>query len=386
MRKTICAGVFLLLSLFFLTGCHLPTIVTPQKGERQWTVMVYMAADNDLQVEAFQDLNSMELVGSTEDVAVVVELDTGAGASRYLVTKDGNPSVLASLILEDLGRVDSGSVEELVSFLHFAREKYPAQHYALVLWNHGSGVKGKTRDISFDFSSRRSLTIPELRFALALSGGNIDLLGMDACLMQMIEVAYEVKDYARILVASQENVPGAGWDYETVLSALARNPALSPESLARIVVSSYIDYYRRSGVPGKYTLSAVDLSCIPGLVQTVDDLAGEILADTRTPPQLYLALGDSVTFFGDPDFVDLGDFARLLSLDWRVAPQVQEKARAVQERLTRCVLAFENIGVVESTGISIYFPYTAYERKYDALQFASATRWDDLVQYLMRWR
>ncbi|MGQ9623379.1 MAG: clostripain-related cysteine peptidase [Candidatus Caldatribacteriaceae bacterium] len=389
MRKTVFTGVLLLFFLF--EGCQLPTTVTPPKAERQWTVMIYMAADNDLQAEALEDLESMELVGSTEDVAVLVELDTGAGTLRYLVTRDENPLVLASPVLENLGRVNSGSAEALSAFIRFAWERYPANHYALVLWNHGSGVKGTTKDISFDFTARDSLTLPELSFALTqgLSGKKLDLLGMDACLMQMIEVAYEVKDCARVLVASQENVPGAGWDYESLLSALSQNPFLSPEALPRVIVSSYIDFYRQSGIPGQYTgqytLSAVDLSGISELARYVDDLAGEILSDS-TSPWMYLTLRDSAVYFGDPDFIDLGDFVRLLSLDPRVPQGVREKARLVLGELGECVLSSESIGIIGTTGLSIYFPYAVYEWKYNTLRFAFDTRWDDLIRYLMQWR
>ena len=46
--------------------------------------------------------------------------------------------------------------------------------------------------------------------AQALAGKRIDLLGMDACLMSMFEVAYQVKDQASYLVGSQEVEPMAG--------------------------------------------------------------------------------------------------------------------------------------------------------------------------------
>ncbi len=377
--------VFALGFLFaFLSGCSLPVGGELPQGGRAWTFMVYMAADNDLAQEAVKDLQSMERVGSTDEVAIVVELDAPSGATRYFVGRGG------SVALEYLGAVDSGNPGTLLNFIRFARERYPARHYALVLWNHGSGVKGRERDIAFDFTTQSAITLPGLRNALALSGVHFDLLGMDACFMQMVEVAYEVRNYARVLVSSQENVPGEGWDYETVLWALTQNPGMSAFELAQRVVASYIEYYKKSGAPGRYTLSAVDLSRIGNLAGALDALALAILNDTQTPPWVYLALGDSALYFGDPDFVDLGDFMRLLALDLRVRFDVREKANAVLSALGACVFASQSLGIgsgiIETSGLSIYFPYTAYVRKYEDLAFASATRWDELVRYLTQWR
>lgn len=386
--KIVLIGAMLVLLLF--AGCQFPSGGVLPEGGRQWTVMVYMAADNDLAGEAWKDLNSMELAGSSDAVALVVELDTPSGAWRYYVTKDTDPNGITSPVLESLGNADSGSSETLLEFIRFTRERYPAKHYTLILWNHGSGVKGTSKDIAFDFTTRRAITLPELRLSLASSGVHFDLLGMDACFMQMVEVAYEVRNSARILVSSQENIPGEGWDYETVLRALVQNPTIDAERLAQLIVESYIAYYQRIGMSGKYTLSAVDLSRVEELVQAIDALAATMLGDSRTPPRVYVALGDSAFYFGDPDFVDLGDFMEFLAFDPRVSFEVREKAAVVLDKLGECVLISGNASVISSgvraSGLSIYFPYTVYMRKYGMLEFASATYWDELVQYLIQWR
>jgi hypothetical protein len=249
-------------------------------------------------------------------------------------------------------------------------------------------VKATTKDIAFDFTTQRAIALPELRSALARSGMFFDFLGMDACLMQMVEVAYEVRHNARVLVASQENVPGEGWDYETVFRELTRNPSMDAITLARIVVESYAAYYGQRGIPGRYTLSAVDLSRVSGLASAIDALALAILNDFRTPPWVYVALGDSALYFGDPDFVDLGDFMELLLAYPGISPGVQERAQVVLGELRRCVLYAQSVGsdIIGTSGLSIYFPYTEYVRKYESLEFASATSWDELVRYLIPWR
>jgi hypothetical protein len=378
-------GVFFLGALF-LAGCNQPTIPSaPGKGG-DWTVMVFMNGDNDLEQDAWQDLNSMEMVGSTEKVKIVVQMDTPReGTRRYFVRQDNDPSQVTSPVLEDLGRVDMGDYRNLIDFVRFCVENYPSSRYALVLWNHGGGFR--KRDISFDFSTGNAITIPQLGYALSqirsILGKNLDLLGMDACLMAMVEVAYEVRDYARVMVTSQEFVPGEGWDYAGLLQILVNAPSMDEKALARSIVDTYVNYYTRIEV----TQSVIDLPKVGVLAQALDSLAQEILNDSLTPPRLYLYIGDQAFYFGDYDFVDLGNLLELWQL-WPTIqnPLVKEKARLAREALRQAIFYERNNLGKSLGGLSVYFPYKSYDSKYDTLAFASSTRWDDMLKYLFRYR
>ena len=59
------------ISLIF-SGCR---IVPPVPKDANWTVMVYLAAGNDLETVGIQDINEMEMVGSTKEVNIVVQID-----------------------------------------------------------------------------------------------------------------------------------------------------------------------------------------------------------------------------------------------------------------------------------------------------------------------
>lgn len=376
---------------FLLAGCLGGGAIPPPPpvGEdTDWTVMIFLNGDNDLHNDAWQDFNSLEKVGSTDRVRVVVQFDSPwGGAARYLVKKDALPNLITSPVLQYLGEVNMGDASELADFVRFCAENYPARKYALIIWNHGTGFKSK--DISFDFSPEDAITIPELGTALSLStmylGKKIDFLGMDACLMAMVEIAYEVKDHARVLVTSQELVPGEGWDYETILRVLVSHPLMGERDLARIVVDSYIDYYRW----GSFTQSAIDLKEIFSLGRVVDELAQNILNDSLTPSWVYLSLGDSAVYFGDVDYVDLGSLVDLLSRDSRVkSKEVKESARAVQEALNKCIIHERASGEMtgNARGLSIYFPYLPYNHKYDDLAFSRDTYWNEMIKYLLQWR
>jgi len=392
MGGTIMKRNFLFLVAFlslasFVSGC-LSLGVIPGPGaskSTQWTVMVFLNGDNDLEQAAWADLASMESLGSSDRVKVIVQFDQArGGTARYLVNQGG------STLLENLGEVNMGNGDALVDFVRFCTQNYPAEHYALIIWNHGYGFKGHSKDISFDETSGGdALTIPELGNALRqaknYTGGKIDLLGMDACLMALIEVAYEVRDCAQLLVASQESEPLEGWNYPLFLQALRNNPSMSAFELAHYIVDSYINSYWIQGV----TLSAVDLTRVSALAQAVDNFASAILNDALTPPQIYLALGDSAQYFDDYDYVDLAHLALLISGDPRIINiTVKNAALAVYSSVENAVFynRTSGAGVSNAYGLSIYFPYKQYFSKYESLAFAGDTRWDECIRFLMNYR
>ncbi|GAG28789.1 unnamed protein product, partial [marine sediment metagenome] len=238
----------------------------------EWTVMVYLDADNNLESAGIDDINEMEIVGSTTDVNIVVQVDripysvlaannegylddisnsNWTTTRRYYITQDFDPYQISSDLKSDLGELNMGDPQTLIDFTSWAVTEYPAKKYLLVIWNHGGGFRSPaytTRDIAWDDTSGGDkITMPELEYALsaisAQIGKKIDIVGMDACLMAMTEVAYQIKDHTDILVASEENEPGDGWPYDTILGQLVVNPTTSPEQLATDIVDKYIYSY-----------------------------------------------------------------------------------------------------------------------------------------------
>jgi len=247
--------VLIILSIT-LTGCF-----TNPSGHSipEWTVMIYLDADNNLESAGINDINEMEMVGSSSKVNIVVQADripnydnsndNWTTTRRYYIMQDNDPFLINSQF-NDLGELNMGDPQTLVDFASWAVTEYPAEKYLLVIWNHGGGFrspaysKGIAQD---DTSGKDIITMPDLEYALsAISvqmGKNIDIVGMDACLMAMTEVAYQIKDCADILVASEENEPGDGWPYDTILAQLVSNPHISPEQLAADIVDKYIVSY-----------------------------------------------------------------------------------------------------------------------------------------------
>ncbi len=110
-----------------------------------------LAADNDLEAAAIADIKEMERVGSRPgQVEIVVQVDRGASddrpngdwhtARRYYVTRGRSRRRITSTLLADLGDANTGDPRVLEDFLAFGVRAYPAERYALIIWNHGSGV------------------------------------------------------------------------------------------------------------------------------------------------------------------------------------------------------------------------------------------------------
>src|SRR2546421_5341493 len=84
--------------------------------------------------------------------------------------------------------------------------------------------------IAYDDSSADCLDNRELKRVLQSAhqalGRKVDLVGMDACLMTMLEVAYQIRDHAQILVGSEEVEPGDGWPHDRILRDLTPRPGM----------------------------------------------------------------------------------------------------------------------------------------------------------------
>jgi len=382
----------------------IPIPLGAQVSPAKWTIMVYLDGDNNLEGPAIIDFNEMERVGSTDEMKIVVQFDRVPGGDesnggwtetrRYYITHDDDPNTINSPLVQNMGELNMGDQNTLIDFLAWAMDNYPADHYCLILWNHGGGwrerikalMKGGKRGevdraLCWDETSDYDcLYMSELKTALQqikLTRRKIDLVGFDACLMGMVEVAYEIRDQAEVMVGSEELVPIYGWPYNTILLDLMKDPSLSPSELGTIVVNRYREYY---GPNSSYTQSAIDLRNLPNLADALDSLARV----------LDYSHWDGVTFsrrcaetFGMYPYVDLYHFADLLG-QFVPDPSVQTMAERVKAEVTGAVISeYHGNGNPNSHGLSIYFPETQdeYDSDYNEtiIDFPADTWWDEYL-------
>ncbi len=390
-----------------------PAVGKAQEGYK-WVFMVYMAADNNLEPAGIEDLNEMELVGSTNDVAIVVLFDrhpgydtsngNWTGTRIYLVKHDEDTETINSELLADLGERDTGDPQTLIDFVKFVVERFPAEHYALVIWDHGNGWKFRefgVRGVAWDETDGMDyLTLQELRYAFSvLASENItfDIVGFDACLMQMAEVVFELADFTKFVVASEEYEPFDGWEYNYFLQDLVANPSMSAADLAKDIVEAYKTYYLDQYGLSWATLSAVNTTAFKEtLIPALDTFARVATFSVFFyPDSAYLIkeARDASEKFGYGDYIDLGHFAKLVNSTSTWVGEYDPRAYAydVYRAVNKTVIAaVHGPAHPNATGLTIYFPPDVdwyLEERYLYFQQASLsymTWWGYLLEFYFK--
>ncbi len=396
----------LILSLgLFLAGCggssqFIPPPTGGGRGDTKWTVMVFMNAANDLDDFSELNMNQMESVATNPNVRVVVQWKRSArfaptgswtGTRRYLVQHDTNPARIDSQLLEDLGQgVDMGNPDTLREFIQWAKRNYPADRYALVVWNHGSGWRSRAvqgRAVSFDDELGTSIKIWDLPTAIRPTSADpmMDVLLFDASLMQMVEVVYELRNVARYIVGSEESPPGEGYPYHEILAPLMRSSDISPPDWARQIPPIFVQWYQ-ANYPGytNITQSAVDTSRIEPVVQALDALAENLIAKRSQYLQsLARARQDAQSYSTYPEYKDLWHGAELIR-QYTGDPELSQRVQALQNALQGAIIANGrglSPRVRDSYGLSIYYPSSGdFLGRYRNTALSRATRWDEWLE------
>jgi hypothetical protein len=393
-------GLLLLVAL--LTGCcsRASRAIVPggRQGTLTWTVMVYLNAANDLDEFSDLNVNQMESVMTNPNVRVVVQWKritafaprgSWTGTRRYLVRYDTDAQAIRSQLLEDLGQgVDMGNAETLREFIRWARAHYPADRYALIIWNHGSGWRTRTtRAVSFDDEFGSSIKTWELPTAIRPTSADpvLDVLLFDASLMQMLEVAYECRYVARYIVGSEESPPGEGYPYHRILLPLMDNSDIPPVEWAKAVVNQFVTFYQQN-FPSYYniTQSVVDTSKLENVASALDNLAGTLIERRNLYVNaLRSARQNAQSYSSYPEYKDLWHVAQLMK-DYTGDGQISARVDALHAALREAIVAeahANNNRVRNSHGLSIYYPSAGdYLGRYGNLALARATRWDEWLQ------
>jgi hypothetical protein len=209
------------------------------------TIIVYMAADNDLSGDALADLEEMQR-GYTETGANLVVLADVAGEAPYLLRIDET----GGQKIKTYPEFNSTDAAKMKSVLDEIIKMYPSNQYSFVLWSHGtswlpSGVSLR----SFGKDSDREMNIVDLAESLPLK---FDFILFDACLMGAVEVAYELKDKTDFIIASSTETIYTGFPYDQIVPELLR-PTIDFKRIGK----SYFDYY--NNLEGAYRSATVSV-------------------------------------------------------------------------------------------------------------------------------
>ena len=279
-----------LFRLLFLVSLLLALVsvgatASAQKQPVEWTVMVYLDGDNNLEHSALMDMLEMEQ-SLPEDVEVVVRVDRHKAHSDVLGNWSGTrlyrvrrgepfdikkaamglnvplPKDFASELLEDWGEADMADPATLVRFIRTVAEHFPAKRYALIPWDHGSGaaLAGMLND---EDGGKGSMSLRD--FARAVHQGaqflprkRFDLVKYELCLMGQLDVLYETVPLADYAFASPPVEPCQGSDYLSILPMFRKD--VTTRDLLAHMVDMNIAYYTDLGRPAAF--SAYDLSAM----------------------------------------------------------------------------------------------------------------------------
>ena len=414
----------------------LPAAQDP-KALKEWTVMVFMNGKNNLSSYVIEDMNEMEKYGPTENINIVTQaarmkeappsypggggyddypwgggpvphpgwpnpywgglppmmMKDGSrdastdwvGVRRYLVTADGDNAALGSTLLSDLGTVDMGDYKQLVEFGMWAKQAYPAKKYMLVVWNHGDGWKNKAfgqpvlKGISYDDETGNGISTVNLGRAVREMGG-VDIYASDACLMQMAEVTYELKDAAKITVGSEENEPGDGWAYDYFLSRVHSNKAnLTPEVMAAAAVQGYKAFYGEKGTAA--TQSAMRTSGMYEFKTLLDQWVGLVMKEDKAMVKEAL---NSATAFGGVGSRDLIHFMENVHGKTKSGELKARTVTVMNHLYNKVIVDNGSTGAKfeKAYGLAAYLPTYSYEADYDELAWAKEGNWDDFAKWL----
>lgn len=420
----------------------LPTKNKTQQEKKPYTILVYIAADNDLRSFAARNIQQMSDIASNTNLNIVVHLDIRISANQK-VTRRYFIAGKDRIITVNTGdtqtqSMDSGNPQTLLSAIEWAVQDYPAENYALILWNHGSGIvdpfkrriinptslftfnpethmfdldrsigfleliEGSSRTesirgICWDDTNHNYLTNQKLHSVLDQACKTIlhkefELIGFDACLMSMVEVADNIAPYAKFMIASQEVELGAGWNYKTSLAPFLVT-APDSKTFARHLVKTYEQTY--SNITNDFTLSAIDLSLVNLLKENINTIALLLLhcislQQNNSVIRAIKLSGNpkNCTHFEEPSYIDLYDFYTNIEkniglFNIKNSDLIRQLQRSLYQGKTilqQIVIAYTaGKNLSRARGISIYFPAQAIHPSYRETLFAKTTNWIKLL-------
>lgn len=405
--------LIIVLTFLAMASALADNISVGQHERTSWNILIFMNADNNLEPDAINDINEMEMIGSTSRARVVVQVSRSPrydfsngdwdGTRRFQIIQDTNPLEISSPPLnwarcEQPGvcptafeaNADNGDWNEAVDFVRWARSTYPAERTALIFWGHGSGWRREVTApmakgmAASERSGRRISTrdIGRAMAAITMDGGDpIDVVGFDACNMQMLEIAFELRQYAKILIASQEAEPPSGWPYNRILEQINARENTLPEDLSKIIIQSFSNSFSNTAI----TLSAIRLANVDDIVGNFESFIRALQSQVDVNMSALRAAYQRAQKFVYADYLDLDHFAELIGE--RLGGDLSDASKNLRSSIQAATVFNINVGpsVKNARSISFYFPPShLYDKSYEEISFAQNTAWVEVMDHIFR--
>lgn len=405
-------------------------------------ILIFMAADNDLRSFAIRNIKQMIAIGSSSNAHIVIHLDirdtnNSKVTRRYYIAKGQCIPLDDSTLISQC--MDSGDPETLISFVSMATSRFPAKTVHLFFWDHGTGyldpiqrhrINPSTlftfnprscklelersisylsltpeedyiyRGVCWDQTTKNFLSSEKLAYALEkicrtiLNGNRLSIIGFDACLMSMLEIADLVAPYADILVGSEEAILGTGFDYTKVFAPLAQQ-TINPRNFAQHIVETFKTTYAR--LTQDFALSAFDLSGTSFITNNLSEIAKQLMVclENQRNGSVKRALQNArktTVHFNEPSYLDMYDlYTNILSAlksfeltqnnaTKSILYNLENTLKTGQKLLNTYIFA-NVVGqkLALAHGISLYFPERIHA-SYPSSSFAKSNTWFNFVQ------
>lgn len=395
------------------------SVTAPPKSGKRWTIMIYGHGDHNLSQSLVVDMQEMEAAGSGQDFNIVVQADFDAqsegnvpaglppdlasGVSRFLIQKDSNLAAVTSAPVERIPEsmnMDDPAV--LTQFITWAAQKYPADRYGLILWNHGGqweGFGGDSQDSTL--KQKGNLSTAQIREAVskAMQSASIpkwEFVSFDTCLMGGAEVLSDFVPLTDVFIACPELDYGDGWDYAAAFNFLKANPEVSALDFGRAEVQAWQAHHLRPGNNSDLELAShalYDLTHYAAfeekfnafgslLSQSTVTRATTLPRHRQTTTQYSV---NSVEQIGQPtDYIDLGELADRLFADPSTEAPLKAAAGSLSAAIDSLVAAKVRGARKQLThALSVYYPVAGSKDNagYQGLGFSSnpGSTWSQLL-------
>jgi len=383
-----CAAVVgLIVSLAFLT-----TVARAEASTVEWKVLVYLDADNNLDVEAGIyhedivqiDLDELMRVGSGDYVDVFVLMDRYEDVASVWKVNKGSMEPLQCEGISGI-EVDMGSPEVLETFVSFTESASAATKTCLFFWDHGSTEGVAWDDNTGSDAEPNWLTHWEVVSALRDHG--MDVIATDECMTGQMEVAWEYHvglpqlSYA---VLAECYTGWRGFLYDEILEGLSVQ-GVTPRELAEIVVSTTYDYFLDPPFMSELVTShtAVDMNMLDGLKDSLAALASD-LEDVPDEVIHYAACQANI-LWGEKStgFVDIEVFVETIA-DRVASVEVIDACADVVSSLSAAVVGIADSHVSDDfqNGLGIWVPQESFVSTdlYESYAF-SETGWLEFLEF-----
>jgi len=381
----------------------------------QWEMLVYMAGDNDLGFAVDADIAEMKKADDN-DVRIAIQLDRANHNTQRLQIEKHD-----AVVKKDLGvNLDFGKPSVLTEALENLHDASASRTMAL-LWDHGNGwldfaiqrvaehgfvvMKSSRKSVrtlrhaffttsveeillhveaigldttSNDFLDNKQLH-DALRAVVDKKQKKFDIIGCDACYMNMIEIAYEIRDCGDVLIGSEEKEQPGGWPYDTLTKRF--KDGADAEAVAKGIVADYGTQAVSARDPFS-VLSAIRLSKIDDVASAVDRLGAALLPLVGSSFGMLKRVRKATKTFLLYHYIDLADFAQQAKAAFPSNNSVTTAAQAVIDAVRGAVIATSNNpSAPNANGIAVYLPNDVVNGRYADLTFVQQkTNWSSFVR------